>query len=205
MLFCVLIHLNFPHSIPCSCPIPLWLGNISVPFISLNAVPLPPPPKILAHRAKVRPSIEPRLSLSLFSVALSLSPSLAPRVCLTAVLSHCILCLKIYSVMLQTCMCTLPPASHPVSDTSRPCLRRPPVLCLPYPPSETFQIALCLPHPAPCQKVFTLWWGQFIYINGIYVREEGDIGLFITLFIDVFLFVGLESFGNFMEFDWLFH
>ena len=52
---------------------PFWLGNISVPFISLNAVPLPPPPKILAHRAKVRPSIEPRLSLSLSSPLLSLS------------------------------------------------------------------------------------------------------------------------------------
>ena len=67
---------------------PFWLGNISVPFISLNAVPLPPPPKILAHRAKVRPSIEPRLSLSLslFSVALSLPPLL--RECVSQLYCH---------------------------------------------------------------------------------------------------------------------
>ena len=67
---------------------PLWLGNISVPFISLNAVPLPPPPKILAHRAKVRPSIEPRLSLSLSSPLLSLSLPPLLRECVSQLYCH---------------------------------------------------------------------------------------------------------------------
>ena len=105
-------------------PSPYFLTwqHAPVLFRSLNAVaplptPLLPPKQILAHRAKVRPRIEPRLSLSLFLSPL-LPPSLSPSVCLTPVLSHCILCLKIYSVMLQTCICThsLRHLSSPVSD-----------------------------------------------------------------------------------------